>query len=196
MRDDIEAGLARGGSLPAGVRLEADSVEVSLALDNTGAAPVVGPSGATPSGHTITVRFKVRHPSPTESPETPRTLPVPTLNEIATGTARSSIEEACIEIFGPPGFDNAARAEVFSELAGVEATATLQEALRLVISDTRPSSDSPLSDVARRLRQLLGFSPAGTTAAATRLLELLNGHPKEEIRRVLSELWQFGTHWA
>lgn len=199
LRDDIEAGLGRRSPVPAGVQLLADSVEltVHLEIDTEGARAVPCAPGQPEGGHALTIRFKVQNPSSPSDAASPvahspaESAPVTSLDE-----RRPDIESACGEIFGPPGFDNAARAEVFCELARAEASQALQEALVPLMSGAKPSPDNPHSDLARRLRQLLGFSPAGTTVAASRLSALLSTHPKDDIIRVLSEMWRFGTHWA
>ena len=101
----------------------------------------------------------------------------------------------CVEVFGPPGFDNSARAEVFSEcLADVALTdtATILEWCR---TGTRPPAGHPLQLKYGLLHRVLHSAPAGESKAAEILQTLLQHRSWNELVELLRERWRFGTHW-
>ena len=193
LRLELEAGLASSEGTAA--------VTLSLALEPNHPEPtwcLAEPTSGQTSLHSVTIQFQlgsrtthapeviVSKPSPAPTP-TPTSTPTP-------GDSERPVADQCVSIFGPPGFDNAARAEVFCELVTHHAQAELNDALDAIGSpSTHPSAASALTS---RLRQLLGFAPVGREAAAARLRALLDQHPPGDLQRIIAARWRFGTHWG
>ena len=109
VRDEVEAALGGRGELPRGVRLEAEKVTVCLTL-----SPGRTPSGAltvaataqdpVPGMGTVQVEFRVCRElevvvaAPPVSPTAP---PAASAKE----AQEEGIAEACVQVFGPPGFE-------------------------------------------------------------------------------------------
>ena len=200
IRDEVEAALGSRGALPNGVRLEAERVTVSLSVspgrDSSGALILEAKTRDSVTGTTaVQVEFRVYRELDVVAapPSEPADL---TTAATAKAVGPEGIAEACERVFGPPGFDNAARAEVFCELAAGIGLRALSEALDWVEKGTILEGDNQAVPVVGRLRQLLGFAPAGRERAAGLLLGLLKVHPLPRVLGILGERWKFGTHWT
>ncbi len=100
------------------------------------------------------------------------------------------------QVFGPPGFDNAARAEVFCEAA---AGLPLEDLLRVLDhcrSGTRPLTEDSIANAHGRIHRVLQSAPIGGTEAASRLRSCLGAVPLETLLGTLQDHWKFGTHWG
>ena len=94
--------------------------------------------------------------------------------------------------FGPPGFDSAARATVFCELAsevGLDAVVGLLEAL----VEKRTSPDPGIERARPSVMRLLERGPAGVGSGAQILMRLFREHPKESILEAIGSHWRYGT---
>ncbi|MBN9692605.1 MAG: hypothetical protein J0M24_20340 [Verrucomicrobia bacterium] len=101
----------------------------------------------------------------------------------------------CVEVFGPPGFDNSARAEVFSECLADLALADTATVLEWCRTGTRPPAGHPLQLKYGLLHRVLHSAPAGETKAAEILQTILQEHSWNDLVELLRERWRFGTHW-
>lgn len=101
----------------------------------------------------------------------------------------------CVEVFGPPGFDNSARAEVFSECLADVALADTATVLEWCRTGTRPPAGHPLQLKYGLLHRVLHSAPAGETKAAEILQTLLQQRSWNDLVELLRERWRFGTHW-
>ena len=101
----------------------------------------------------------------------------------------------CVRVFGAPGFDNAARAEVFCEISRGFEPGELLRAIQLAESDQKVPADDPHARAVTRLRQVLKFSPEGPQTAAQILLSILREGHKAALQSLLARQWRFGTHW-
>jgi len=161
---------------------------------------------ADPAVHRIRIDFEVGAPKPStaeaggsESLPVPRPLPTP-----ASGSAPRServidaeaLLETCRQVFGPPGFDNAARAEVFCEAAAGVPLEDLVRVLDHCRSGTRPLAEDPITNAHGRIHRVLQSAPIGGSEAATRLHDCLSTVPFESLLATLHEHWRFGTHWG
>jgi hypothetical protein len=207
IRQEIESGLAHRPPASGGLELVAETVTLRLTLEtdpgpesSTAARVRVRlarsqPSDPTPL-HSLTLQFRL------QSTGTPSPVPGAPAGQVTspgtTADADDTLAAACESIFGPPGFDNSARAEVFCEWASTLPPGELQRLLELALHP--PSGPIPSRDAAglTRLRRLLDASPAGAAAAARSFLDLVDRHPLEldRLLRHVAERWRFGTHWA
>jgi len=207
LRVQVDAALTQEGPLPQGTQLEAESITLSLGLileeDPTQTASprwrLLGPSEIHPPAHSLTLQFRVRPSTePAESASETTVLFRPDEAPAPAGppSDQERLASRCHHVFGPPGFDNSARAEVFSEsLAGLSPgeAATLLGWCR---TGTRAPAGHPLQGKLGQFHRILSFAPVGEPAAAEILIELLAEHPIAELIQVLGEHWRFGTHWV
>lgn len=160
----------------------------------------------TPPTHRIRIDFEVGTPLPhTTATGNPgviaataaglRSQPCQTLQSELVINA-DDLLETCRQVFGPPGFDNAARAEVFCEAA---AGLPLEDLLRVLDhcgSGTRPLADEPIANAHGRIQRVLQSAPIGPIEAAQRLRSGLSAVPLETVLTTLQDHWRFGTHWG
>ncbi len=179
LKREVEIALSDERPLPPGARLEANRVTLSLAL-----------SQGEP-GTRLTIEFEVRHPASAAPPAVFETLPV----QVDPDALRALIIETGAAVFGPGGFDNSARAEVFCELVGAMEPADVIAALLIIEGQSHQVTTNRLEHPVARLRQILGFSALGSELAARRLRELLEQSSVLQLTTVLGEEWRFGTHW-
>ncbi len=207
LQQEILAALTESSPTPAGVRLEAESARLTLQLETEPQSNPAEPdpprlrlarADRSPSGggHSITVEFRIRGPERVGSlePGKPAALPVP-----ANGTpvlSDDDIAATCERIFGTPGFDNSARAEVFSEWASGLEDGVLMHLADSLARGEKPTPQTPEAARLTRLRRLLEFAPGGPVAAAQVLGDLVRTLTPDRVLRVLAERWHFGTHWV
>lgn len=149
--------------------------------------------------HTVQFTLKIPHWEETGMNQPSQvaeiTAPAATGNEIKTKVEPEELMNSCIQVFGAPGFDNSARAEVYGDIATSLEPRSLLDAVTRA-GDGRPIAETePLHLEIRRLRRLLGYSPVGVQRGA----EILRGHIERgdsaALLRLLSERWHFGSHW-
>ncbi len=104
--------------------------------------------------------------------------------------------ETCRQVFGSPGFDNAARAEVFCEAAAGLPLEDLIRVLDHCHSGTRPLMEDPIINAHGRIHRVLQSAPIGGIEAASRLRGCLSTVPFETLLATLQDHWRFGTHWG
>lgn len=152
-----------------------------------------------PVAHTLQITFQIQRPA-----EIPLPVSLVTSESVpqteAAAAAKTSVESegllgSCLQVFGTPGFDNSARAEVYREIATSLDSQGLLEAITHAGDGGAIAESEPLQLEIRRLRRLLGYSPVGTQRAA----EILRGHIERgesaALLRLLAERWNYGTHW-
>jgi hypothetical protein len=203
LRSEIESALNEGGPLPGGVRLEAERVVLHLLIPPPGAhvsnRPTASTNGKVDLGgqsgreEHLTIEFRVL--SPAASPASPGIEAVSTRPTLSTEALRSLVIETGTAVFGPQGFDNSARAEVFCELIAEQNPTEVLAALAIVEQGTQGNPDPQLSRSVARLRQILGFSPLGRESAAGRLRALFEQAEIGDVVSILGQAWRFGTHW-
>lgn len=205
LRQEIEAGLADPSAQPKDAGLQAETVTLNLSVVLDPASAEMGVTGAArwrpvlrgeehQSAHTVTVQFRRTPPDSRlaaapvlADKEIPYTPPL---------TPRELIAARCIPIFGTPGFDNSARAEVFCELIAEREPTEIASALAAVSGNADVSGDDPQAYLTTRLRRVLGFALVGKEAAAAEMQRLLAEFSQADVLNVLAERWRFGTHWA
>ncbi len=205
LRWEIEAGLADPSAQPKEASLQAETVTLNLSvvLDPAG-AETGAPGGARwrpvrcgeehQAAHQVTLQFRWTTPASRMV-----TAPVLADREIPYAppvTPRELIAARCIPIFGTPGFDNSARAEVFCELIAERDPAEIASALAAVSENADVTGDDPQAYLTTRLRRVLGFAFVGKESAATEMQRLLTEYSQADVLNVLAERWRFGTHWA
>lgn len=151
----------------------------------------------TPVNHTLQLTLEIV-PGPAVEPgasERPRAIP--TAAEPATAESRAAETEdlytACVQLFGNPGFDNAARAEVYGDLAATLDSRQLLEAVEKAGSGKEIPDSDPLHPEIRRLRRLLGYSPVGVGPASEILRGLIAGGHAQSLLNKLAKHWNYGT---
>lgn len=197
LRREIEAGLSGRDLETGGIRVEPEQVTVALTLvgkpDGTDLVWEVASDASVGSPvHSLTIQFRVGSAAGRTAAVIPAT--VAEFPEVSPASPRERILKICESIFGVPGFDNAARAEVFCELVDQHPLPALRSAL-MAVAGGQPQEAPPVH-LASRLRQLLGFAPVGREAAALELQRLLQDLSPSELRGVIAERWRFGTHWG
>ncbi len=195
LRAQIASALAAESPLPSGIRLEAESVTLSLGLEwdpDSAGWRLCSHSGATPV-HSLTFQFRVGR----VTPGTPFHATPPAGESESTTARQERIAARCRDVFGAPGFDNSARAEVFGEWLADVNPAEIATVLGWIQAGTPAPDGDPLLGRFVQIRRLLGFAPLGESTAAGIVRELL-AEPvsPEELVQVLGEHWRFGTHWA
>jgi len=211
LQEQLVSGLSQGSNLSTSqgsVRPLNVSITLGLALQSIPRDPLhpdasvtvqwaVVPPGTT-AQHSVTLELEFSGGTATEdgslSPPRPLASAAPNLNSSESRAER--LYKQCLAVFGIPGFDNAARAEVFCELASATSTVDLRAAIEHAGSDSKVSPTDPLARQTSRLRQIFTFSPVGPKRASVQLLHLIQEASMEELTALLSERWRFGTHWS
>lgn len=114
--------------------------------------------------------------------------PVPQSSAVGATSPLQRLEAA----FGPPGFDSAARATVFREVAleiGAEAVVGLLEAL----IENRTVADPDIDRSRHGVRRLLERGPAGVGQGARILLDVFRQFPGDSILQWIGAHWRYGT---
>lgn len=182
----------RWGVVPPGTQAQHT---LTLTLVTKSRAPV---NRAALNGHSGTASAATLHVDP-DNPQ--GSAAAAALNGIppAPVSGNDLEEEAmaaqCVRVFGEPGFDNAARAEVFCEISQGFEPGELLRAIQLAESDQKVPADDPHARAVTRLRQVLKFSPEGPQEAAQILLSILREGHKAALQTLLARRWRFGTHW-
>lgn len=204
LREEVEIALLLGRTGPAGIRLEAERVVLNLPLPadwgtvgGSAAPPTASVNGSHIPAHLagespaqLTIEFRVHVAQGTQPGGGVPHMP----SQLSPEALRALILDTGTAVFGPLGFDNSARAEVFCELVAEMTIEDITDALNLLAMGSganRPGLERPLA----RLRQLLGFSPLGREKSAERLLHLFHQTSASEVVSTLASQWRFGTHW-
>lgn len=159
-----------------------------------------------PAAHRIRIDFEIEAPGDSTS-GTARSEVSPASSAPGTSPSEKNprsevvidaddLLETCRQVFGPPGFDNAARAEVFCEAAAGLSIEELERVLDHCSSGTRPLPEDPISNAHGRIHRVLQSAPIGPTEAASRLRDCLSTVPIETLLSTLQDHWRFGTHWG
>lgn len=115
-----------------------------------------------------------------------------TLGTTATNGDGTPMMQRLEAAFGPPGFDSAARATVFREVAlevGLDALVELLEAL----VGKRTVPDAGIERARQSVMRLLERGPAGVTPGAAILLDVFRQFPEGLILESIGSRWRYGT---
>jgi hypothetical protein len=194
-----EIDAARGKGRPFHARLELQvaveqanhTAPVNVIVLGRGAAERAPTGGA----HTLVIDF-----DPARESSSPNAAPVSPDDSAPAPHPHNELHSALAAIFGPPGFDSAARASVFCEIIENLKPSQLEA---LLAAFTEDSSEVPLhrppdADVATartRIARLLKLGPAGFPAGLASLLRLLNRPGGEAVVRTLREHWKTQSDW-
>lgn len=96
------------------------------------------------------------------------------------------------QVFGPPGFDSAARATVFRETADALDVAGLKQVLALLESG-KVSEDGTLDRARHAMERLLERGPVGVRDGARRLARLFERQDAMQLLDVIGSRWRYGT---
>ncbi len=120
LQRELDAAFAEAKAGSTGTAMEVEKVTLSLALElleknastgepGLGLVVLDGAKAAKSSGHRLTIELRASRATASiaVTPATAAVIPPPPKAE--------SVFELASRVFGPPGFDNAARAEVFCE---------------------------------------------------------------------------------
>jgi hypothetical protein len=203
LREELERTLGRPtqGGVANTLRPEEASLTLEFVFEG-GGFRIATPADAQAPRHSLTVRFQIGAETGAERGAQAKSIPAadaptepPPAPPVDENERAAVIANGCAEVFGPPGFDTSARAEVFVELT-VAGTEALLEALQNLAAGIPTPPGHPTARLCARLRQLLNFSPAGPKAAAAILGELIVAHGLERVAGVLAAAWRFGAHWG
>ncbi len=202
LQQELDAAFAETKPGSTGTALELERVTLSLALDlldkdattsgsSIGFSILEGAKAAKSSGHRLTI--ELRNPRAESSPVTSSAG----ASEVAPAPAvkTESLFELASRVFGPPGFDNAARAEVFCEAIKELAEENARAVLESLTGSVPLDENGPLDSARVRIRRLLRFSPVGEAGAAAVVAEISRRFPKREILEVISSRWKMTTGW-
>lgn len=145
------------------------------------------------SPHSVEIEFPV--PGTPDASEAP--MPGTTPAADAPLKTWTSADAALVGLeldaaFGPPGFDAAARASVFRELAMEAGPESLPHVLGALANAAAPLDD-PVQERARHgIARLLERGPSGAARGGTLLRQLFLHHPFERVLGVIEDRWRFG----
>ncbi len=211
LQDQLMSGLSQSSNQstsPNSVRPQLATVSLGLVLQTVPQDPLhpdssvglqwaVVPPG-TVAQHNVTLQLDISSIVTTQSGllSTPRP-PATTAQDLSALEPRAErLFKQCLAVFGNPGFDNAARAEVFCELAAETSAEDLSAAIEHAGSESKISPMDPLARLTSRLRQIVAFSPVGPKRASIQLRHLIQEASMDELTTLLRERWRFGTHWS
>ena len=197
---ELDAAFAEAKTGSPGTAMEVEKVTLSLAVElleksdskggtGLGFAVVDGAKAAKSSGHRLTI--ELRNPRAVSSPAIAAAsgvAPAPTAKT-------ESLFEMASRVFGPPGFDNAARAEVFCEAIKDLSDENARAVLESLTGSVPLDENGPLDSARVRIKRLLRFSPVGEAGAAAVVAEISRRFPKREILEVISSRWKMTTGW-
>jgi len=95
-------------------------------------------------------------------------------------------------VFGPPGFDSAARATVFRESAIEVGPESLQGVLAALIEGRR-LEEPGLERARHAIQRLLERGPAGVRNGAGILRDVFGRHPFDPLLTLVEDRWRYGT---
>ena len=200
LQQELDAAFAETKPGSTGKALELEKVTLSLAVDllemnastgepGLGLVVLDGAKAAKSSGHRLTIELRATRATTSiaGTPATAAVIPLPPKAE--------SVFELASRVFGPPGFDNAARAEVFCEAIKELTEADTRRVLESVTGSVPLDEKGPLDGARVRIRRLLRFSPVGESAAAAALAEISRRFPINEIIQIISSRWKMTSGW-
>jgi len=189
VRREIAAALDARTPLPAGVRLEAERVVLSLrvAITDGELVGVVEAGQNSAETHTITIEFAVGR-------DGERLEGAVGGLQIEAATAEGMVN-ALMEVFGVPSFDSSARATVFRETVG----GIPEEQARLLIASVGSASEEVAAELKTRWRmitRLLQKGPAGVERSGHVLQRIFSQHPLAPVLQIIEETWKTPEAWA
>ncbi len=201
LQQELDAAFTKTTPGATGTALELEKVTLSLAVDllenntTTGGSGIgfsflEGAKAAKSSGHRLTIELR--------NPRAVASTALAVASEVgpAPVAKAESLLEMASRVFGPPGFDNAARAEVFCEAIKELSEADTRTVLESLTGNVPLDEKGPLDGARIRIRRLLRFSPVGEAAAAATVTEISQRFSKREILQVISSRWKMTTGWS
>ncbi len=200
LQQELDAAFAETKPDSTGTALELEKVTLSLAVDlldrhattsgsGIGFSILEGAKASKSTGHRLTIELRnPRAVSSTASAADSAVASAPTAKT-------ESLFEMASRVFGPPGFDNAARAEVFCEAIKELSEENGRAVLESLTGSVPLDENGPLDSARVRIRRLLRFSPVGEAGAAAVVAEISRRFPKREILEVISSRWKMTTGW-
>ena len=194
IRREIATALDEKTPLPAGARLHADRVVLSLRVAMTDEEQLQVLTSERPGAeaHTITIEFAVDRGA--VGGRSPKDQAVQELR-IESATAEG-IVNALMQVFGVPSFDSSARATVFRETVG----ALPEDQARVLIDSlgNAPSAEMPvdLKTAARIVKRLFEKGPTGVKHSAQVLQEISRLHALAPLLTVIEANWKTPDAWA
>lgn len=165
-----------------------------------GLAHAPGPDGGSwtlataTSPHSVEIEFPASNTTDTTAPEAG-----PAHHPTAGAPARTwtSADAALVGLeldgaFGPPGFDAAARASVFRELATAAGPESLPHVLAALEEGAAPLADPAQERARHGMARLLERGPSGAARGGAILRRLFLHHPFERVLEVIEDRWRFG----
>lgn len=175
------AALARGTMSAPPARLQRARLQVRLALVPGSGDVLEWQLTDGPGGHLLELEWELGTPSPAGAGATE-----------GAGAPELPLEAAVEGVFGRPGFDSAARATVFAEVAeGLGAARCLQ--VVAAVEQGATCDDRDQERARHLLQRLLERGPAGVTAGAGLLRQVLARHSLEQVLEILARRWRYGT---
>ena len=198
LQQELDAAFAETKPGSTGKALELEKVTLSLALDlldkdatpsgsGIGFSILEGAKAAKSSGHRLTIELR--------NPRVAASTAMAAASAVAPTAKTESLFEMASRVFGPPGFDNAARAEVFWEAIKDLSEENARAVLESLTGSVPLDENGPLDSARVRIRRLLRFSPVGEAGAAAVVAEISRRFPKREILEVISSRWKMTTGW-
>lgn len=175
---------------PGGTQLNAQRAQLTVAF----ALAADGTTNATSGGpHSVTVEFTAGELT-AQRPASPALL---TADATQPGTAvPCELTDALAQIFGPPGFDNSARAMVFRE---VFEGMSDEQALAVLTAAAAPATaglDDAMRMPAHLVRGIIQSGPAKAPDTGISVLRsVLAIHPLAEVLRVVQREWKSQSDW-
>lgn len=197
LQQELDAAFTKTTPGATGTSLELEKVTLSLAVDllekdgsGIGFSGLEGAKASKSTGHRLTIELR--------NPRAVASTALTVASEVGPAPAAKaeSLLEMASRVFGPPGFDNAARAEVFCEAIKELSEADTRTVLESLMGNVPLDEKGPLDGARIRIRRLLRFSPVGEAAAAATVAEISQRFPKREILQVISSRWKMTTGWS
>ena len=198
LQQELDAAFAEGTPGATGMALELEKVTLSLAVDllekdattggsGIGFSVLEGAKASKSTGHRLTIELR--------NPRAAASTAMVVAEKVAASPAAKaeSLFEMASRVFGPPGFDNAARAEVFCEAIKELSEANARTVLESLMGSVPLDENGPLDSARIRIRRLLRFSPVGDAGAAAVVAEISRRFPKSEILQVITGRWKMTT---
>ncbi len=173
LRREVEAGLAAGNGRAPG------RVTVTVGLQPLAGGQWGVATGPTP--HVLTFEFE------------PAPAPDPVLEPSGWSAADQEAVACRLDgVFGPPGFDSAARATVFRETVSAldpDQLPVLWDGLEGVVT----VSDTGLARAVHSVQRLLERGGIEVGTGARMLRGIFLRHPAEAVLELVDRRWRFGT---
>ena len=194
LRQELE-GISRIEPSTGGPRWKMDRIRVRIAV-----ACVACPGGGWQwlpsrgdSPHTVDVEWGPEAPGSPPAPAAPASEARASVGSVAwTAEVAEQLGIVLDGVFGPPGFDSAARATVFRESALEVGPESLRGVLTALVEACR--LEDPVHERARHaMQRLLERGPAGVKPGAVVLRDVFEKYPFTSVLALVDDRWRYGT---